>query len=102
MINAHPVRGIKIHSLYVMRDAPLATLWKTGAYTPLTFEDYTETVAQLVAALRPDIVVHRLTGDCPKDELLAPLWSAEKNKVLDRIHAILLERCWQQGCLYTP
>lgn len=100
-INAHPVSGIKIHSLYVMRDAPLATLWRQGEYTPLTFEAYTETVALLLAHLRPDIVVHRLTGDCPKEALLAPLWSAEKNKVLDRIHAILRERGWRQGCLYS-
>jgi radical SAM protein (TIGR01212 family) len=102
MINAHPVCGIKIHSLYVMRDTPLATIWEAGDYTPLTFEDYTEAVARLIAGLRPDIVVHRLTGDCPKSELLAPLWSAEKNKVLDRIHAILKERGWHQGCLYEP
>ncbi|MBQ8350938.1 MAG: TIGR01212 family radical SAM protein [Clostridia bacterium] len=100
MINAHPVCGVKIHSLYVMRDTPLAAMWQSGEYEPLTFAEYTETVALLLAHLRPDMVVHRLTGDCPKHELLAPLWSAEKNKVLDRIHAILRERGWRQGCLY--
>lgn len=100
MINAHPVAGIKIHSLYVMQNTPLAAMWQRGDYTPLAFEEYTETVALLLAHLRPDIVVHRLTGDCPKSELLAPLWSAEKNKVMDRIHAILRERGWHQGCLF--
>lgn len=102
LIQAQPVWGIKIHSLYVMQGAPLAALWRAGGYTPLSFEEYTETVAILVAHMRPDIVVHRLTGDCPKGELLAPAWSAEKNKVLERIHAILHEHGWYQGCLYTP
>lgn len=102
LITAQPVWGIKIHSLYVMRGAPLAEMWRTGAYTPLSFEEYTETVAILVAHMRPDMVVHRLTGDCPRGELLAPTWSAEKNRVLECIHAILQERGWYQGCLYTP
>jgi radical SAM protein (TIGR01212 family) len=100
MINGSPVQGIKIHSLYVTRGAPLVDWWQRGAYTPLSFEDYTETVALLLAHLRPDIVVHRLTGDCPKNDLLAPLWTAEKNRVLDRIHALMWERGWHQGCLY--
>ena len=100
LINAQPVAGIKIHSLYVMRGTALEALWRQGKYTPLTFDTYTETVARLIAGLRPDIVVHRLTGDCPRDALLAPGWSAEKNKVLDRIHAVLRERGWHQGCLY--
>ncbi|MBO5051319.1 MAG: TIGR01212 family radical SAM protein [Clostridia bacterium] len=100
LINAQPVAGIKIHSLYVMRGTALEALWRQGEYTPLTFDMYTETVARLIAGLRPDIVVHRLTGDCPRDTLLAPGWSAEKNKVLDRIHTILRERGWHQGCLY--
>ncbi len=101
MINKSPVQGVKIHSLYVMRGTPLADWWQAGAYTPLSLEEYTETVAMLLAHLRPDIVVHRLTGDCPKDDLLAPLWTAEKHAVLDRIHAVMRARGWQQGCLYA-
>ena len=101
MINESSVQGVKIHSLYVMRGTPLADWWQAGTYTPLSLEEYTETVAMLLAHLRPDIVVHRLTGDCPKDDLLAPLWTAEKHAVLDRIHAVMRARGWQQGCLYA-
>ena len=99
-INRHPVRGIKIHSLYVMRDSALADVWQNGGYTPLTFSEYTETVVELLCHARPDLVVHRLTGDCPRDALLAPLWSAEKNKVLDEIHRLMRERGLTQGCCY--
>lgn len=101
-INRHPVAGIKIHSLYVMEGSALATLWRAGEYTPLTFTEYTETVVALLCHARPDLVVHRLTGDCPRDALLTPLWSGEKNKVLDEIHRLLRERGLTQGCLYTP
>ena len=99
-INRHPVTGIKIHSLYVMEGSGLADLWREGRYTPLTFEEYTQTVVALLCHARPDLVVHRLTGDCPKNELLAPLWSAEKNKVLDEIHRLLRVGGLYQGCLY--
>lgn len=100
-IDRHPVTGIKIHSLYVMRDSALADVWQRGGYAPLTFSEYTETVVELLCHARPDLVVHRLTGDCPRDALLAPLWSAEKNKVLDEIHRLMRERALTQGCRYT-
>ena len=99
-INRHPVTGIKIHSLYVMEGSDLANLWRAGRYTPLTFEEYTQTVVELLCHARPDLIIHRLTGDCPKNELLAPLWSAEKNKVLDEIHRLLRVGDLHQGCLY--
>ena len=99
-INSAPVKGIKIHSLYVMGGSGLADLWRTGDYTPLAFEEYTQTVVELLCHARPDLVIHRLTGDCPKKELLAPLWSAEKNKVLDEIHRLLRVGGLYQGCLY--
>ncbi len=99
-INSAPVKGIKIHSLYVMEGSGLADLWREGRYTPLTFEEYTQAAVELLCHARPDLVIHRLTGDCPKNELLAPLWSAEKNKVLDEIHRLLRVGGLYQGCLY--
>ncbi len=100
LINRHPVTGIKIHSLYVMQGSALAEVWQRGEYTPLTFSEYTETVVALLCHARPDLVIHRLTGDCPRDALLAPLWSAEKNKVLDEIHRRMREGHLYQGCFY--
>ena len=99
-INSTPVKGLKIHSLYVTEGSGLADVWRNGEYTPLSFADYTQTVVALLCHARPDLVIHRLTGDCPKDALLAPAWSGEKNKVLDEIHRLLRVGGLSQGCLY--
>jgi radical SAM superfamily enzyme len=100
-INRHPVRGIKIHSLYVTEGCALAEDLRKGDYTPLTLAEYADTVACLLAHARPDLVIHRLTGDPEKEILLAPLFCTEKHKVLAAITHLLCERGWYQGCLYT-
>ncbi len=101
-INRHPVKGLKIHSLYLTRGTGLSRMWERGNYTPLTFAAYTETVALLLSHARPDLIIHRLTGDPPKEDLLAPAWATEKNRVLDEIHRLMWEQSLTQGCLYTP
>lgn len=100
-INRHAgVTGLKIHATYVTRGTALAERYENGAYTPLTEEAYTDTVTALLAAARPDLVIHRLTGDPPKDSLLAPLFCREKIELLNKIHKKLRERGITQGCRY--
>ena len=77
--------GIKIHSLYVMEGTRLAELYSEKAYTPPTFEEYTDTAARVLALIGDRLVVHRITGDCPGDLLVAPEWSREKSRVIDTI-----------------
>jgi radical SAM protein (TIGR01212 family) len=77
--------GIKIHSLYVMEGTRLAELYRKKAYTPPTFEEYTDTAAKVLALIGDRLVVHRITGDCPGDLLVAPEWSREKSRVIDAI-----------------
>lgn len=101
-VNRHPVTGIKIHSLYVTEGCALAEDYRRGEYKPLSFSEYTETVAELLAHARPDLVIHRLTGDPPKKSLLAPLWCTEKYKVLAAITELMQEKGLTQGCLYQP
>ena len=59
---------------------------------PLGFDEYTDTVCGCLERLSPEIVVHRLTGDCDKDSLVAPLWSLEKGKVINAIRHKMKER----------
>ena len=59
---------------------------------PLDFGEYTDTVCGCLERLSPEIVVHRLTGDCDKDSLVAPLWSLEKGKVINAIRHKMKER----------
>ncbi len=99
-INSSGAFGIKIHSIYVMQGTRLADLYLQNLYTPPTFEEYTELCAECVARLRPDIVVHRLTGDCPRDLLIAPEWNKDKNAVLRRVTEILKNKGEAQGSNY--
>lgn len=92
LINSLPVFGVKIHSLYVMRGTRLCELYERGLYTPLTLDEYASLAAFSISRLRPDIVLHRITGDCPRDMLAAPVWCADKRSVIAAIEARLRAR----------
>jgi uncharacterized protein len=96
-INNEPVRGVKIHNLYVCADTALAMLWKKKEYTPLKLEENALWLAQALARLRPDIIIHRLTGDPAPGELVAPEWAGEKNRILNQIKKIMAEKNLWQG-----
>ena len=89
--------GIKIHSVYVMAGTVLEKMYNSGAYTPITLEEYTARSAYLISHLNPEVVIHRLTGDCPKNLLVAPEWSADKSRVIREIEGRLLAAGERQG-----
>lgn len=96
-VNRLPVQGIKLQLLHVLSDSDLAAVYAAGEYTPLSKEEYISLVADCIAHLRADIVIHRLTGDGDKSTLLAPLWSLKKRDVLNSIHKYLRENNIKQG-----
>ena len=100
LINKSGASGIKIHSIYVMTGTRLADMYRAGEYTPPTLDEYTDIASECVARLRPDMIVHRLTGDCPDGMLVAPEWNADKNRMLDMIREKLSSRGLRQGALY--
>ena len=77
--------GVKIHSMYVMEGTALADMYRNGQYTPISQEEYTDTVAYILKNIPREWVVHRLTGDCPKDLLVAPEWNLRKNETISKI-----------------
>lgn len=89
--------GVKLHSIYVMRETRLAELYKNGSYTPPTLEEYISLVVYAVKKMKKDTVFHRLTGDCPKDMLIAPEWNENKNELLRKIQLALEEENAVQG-----
>ena len=93
--------GIKIHSVYVASGTVLAQMYKRGEYTPITFEDYVRRAAYVITHISPDTVVHRLTGDCPRELLLAPDWNTDKNAVIRAITEYLSGRGERQGTYFT-
>lgn len=88
-----PVNGVKFHLLHVLRGTDLAKM----NYTPLTLEEYVFRVTDLVRYVPKDVVIHRLTGDGDKKELLAPLWSGDKKRVLNTISAAFRSQRIFQG-----
>ena len=82
--------GIKIHSVYVMRGTRLAEMYEQKLYTPPTLSEYADATAYILKSLPKSTVVHRLTGDCPRDELVAPEWNRDKNKILEEIRKRLI------------
>ena len=78
--------GVKFHLLYVSEGTDLAADWRAGRFETLTMDEYIGWLSALLPMLPPDVTVHRLTGDGSKKDLLSPLWSGEKKKVLNRLN----------------
>lgn len=99
-VNSHPVKGIKLHSLYVTKDTELAEMYRRGKYKPLEMDEYIRIAAGAICRVRPDIIFHRVTGDAPHELLIAPMWNLEKNKVVTLIDKYMSDNGLYQGCLY--
>ena len=101
LINECGSWGVKIHSIYVMEGTRLAQMYRLGEYTPLSLDEYVSLAARTITRLRPDMTVHRITGDCPDGLLVAPEWNRDKNKVIDLIRKKLESEKMSQGSLYS-
>lgn len=96
-VNSHSIDGIKIHNVYVVKNTVLADLFYKGLYSPMEFEVYLEYLVYAITHLRPDIVIHRISGDAPKDLLIAPEWNVHKKWVLNGLDKVLQEKDLWQG-----
>jgi radical SAM protein (TIGR01212 family) len=81
--------GVKFHLLHVLRGTDLARDYEQGAFSCLTLEEYGAALQLCLAQLPPHVVVHRITGDGAKRNLIAPLWSADKKRVLNYLNLVL-------------
>lgn len=80
--------GIKLQLLHVLKNTDLADEYEQGKFEVLTMEEYLDIIKSCVEIIPKDIVIHRLTGDGAKKDLIAPLWSADKKKVLNAINRL--------------
>ena len=97
-----PIWGVKLQLLHVLQNTELASYYQAHPFPVFSLEAYCELVIDCMELLPKQMVIHRMTGDGPRKLLIAPLWSTDKKKVLNRIHKRLLERNTYQGRLYTP
>ena len=92
--------GIKFHLLHVLRGTDLAAEWQAGRVELPELEEYIALLEDCVRSIPREMVIHRLTGDGAKRELLAPLWSGDKKRVLNAIHAAFLRDDVEQGSAF--
>ena len=92
------VDGVKLHLLHVLDGTPLGDLYRQGEIRVLNQAEYVGLVVDVLERLPAATLIHRLTGDGPRDTLLAPLWSLNKWEVLNAIDAELARRGSVQGC----
>lgn len=96
-INYSGASGIKLQLLHILKDTDLFRYYKSHPFPVLTLEHYTDLICKSISCLSEDIVIHRLTGDGPREQLVAPLWSLDKKRVLNTIHKELKQRKIHQG-----
>ena len=89
--------GIKLHLLHVLRGTDLAADYAAGRFRTLEMNTYINILEDCLRVLPPSMVIHRLTGDGAKRDLIAPLWSADKKRVLNEINRRFDEDGLQQG-----
>ena len=99
-INRFPIFGVKIHSLYVMRGTALEKMYLNGEYTPISREEYVNCTVHILTHISGEVVVHRLTGDCPRDMLVAPEWNKGKSETINAIVTKMQLEGLTQGCRY--
>lgn len=101
-LNHQDIQGIKLQLLHVLKGTDLAEDYLAGKFQVYTMEEYLELVIDCLEQLKPEIVIHRLTGDGPKDLLIAPLWSSAKRTVLNTLHRECKLHHSFQGKQYKP
>ncbi len=96
-LNTMDIQGIKLQLLHVLKGTDLASDYEAGLFRIYEREEYLELVIDCLEHLRPDIVIHRVTGDGPRELLIAPLWASRKREVLNLLHHRMKERESFQG-----
>lgn len=95
------VSGVKVHQTMILERTQLAAQWRRGEVETLDARTYVEWLADFIERLAPDQVLHRLTGDSPREKLLAPHWDVAKNRIRELVHHELERRGTRQGMVVT-
>ena len=101
-LNHKDIQGIKLQLLHILKHTNLAVYYEEHPFPVFSMEEYLQLLIRCLEVLSPDLVIHRLTGDGPKELLIAPLWSSAKRTVLNSLHQELKKQNTWQGRLYQP
>ncbi len=81
-----PIDGIKLQMLNILEGSALGEDYKQNPFVQMSMEEYTDLVVQCLKLLPEDVVIHRMTGDGPRNLLLSPMWVTDKKRVLNMLH----------------
>lgn len=95
-------QGIKLHLLHLLRDTRLVEAFEMGEFQLMELDDYVEAIVDCIERIQPDMVIHRITGDGPRDTLIGPRWSLKKFEVMNAIDHLLMDRSTWQGKKFMP
>ncbi|XMB85683.1 TIGR01212 family radical SAM protein [Mycoplasmatota bacterium WC44] len=98
-INTLDIQGVKVHLLHIMKNTQMGREYLNKPFKTLTQEEYTNIVCDQLEILNKEIIIHRLTGDAPKEQLIEPIWSLKKFVVINEIDKEMRRRDSYQGCL---
>ena len=99
-LNKMDIQGIKLQLLHILKGTDLALDYEKQPFWSPSMEEYISLLGTCIARLRPDITIHRLTGDGPKELLIAPSWTSQQRTVLNTLHRYLKEQDIWQGKEY--
>ena len=89
--------GIKLHLLHVLSGTDLAEDYAAGNFETMTLDAYLSVLEDCLRVLPRELVIHRMTGDGAKRSLIAPMWSADKKRVLNALNRRFLSDNLEQG-----
>ena len=99
-LNNVDIKGVKIQQLNILKNTDLEKYYEKDKFSLMGADEYIEFVCDIIQILRDDIVIHRLTGDGAKDELIEPKWILNKRYVLNGIDRVMKQRNAHQGDRY--
>ena len=100
-LNHRNIQGIKLQLLHILEGTDLADYYREHPFPVMTTDEYLALLGDCISHLRPDIVIHRLTGDGPSKLLIEPQWTTRKRDTLNRLNAYLKTQNIWQGRSYT-
>lgn len=93
--------GIKLHLLHILKGTDIEMKFLNGSFTTLSIDEYVKILGECIKVLPKSMVIHRLTGDGDKKALIAPLWSADKKRVLNKVNEFFKVNNIEQGSNFT-
>lgn len=99
-LNKNNIQGLKIHSCYVIKNTILAKMYEDRRYKPISLENYLNNLAYILTNINPKVIIHRISGDAPKDLLIAPNWNLHKKWIINGLDKLMKEEDLFQGMYY--